>query len=488
MDERKPIFYDHKRLRWRRTRRALEIGGILFSIILVIFFLTVINRVDLPSLLLPTARTGLRPVEAVTPGKLAVPHRKNRRQRIDALGQTSPSAGAAVPSNDVPENYDPLRMAFYVSWDSSSLASLKQHFHDIDLLVPEQMHSITADGRLDTETDPKLDAWRQTLRIKLPMMPLLNNSDGTAWHTVEMAEMLRNPEARTHLVRQSVAFAVDGGHSGVVLDFEEVPHQSQRDFVKFIGELAAGLHGAGLKLMVALPAADWDYDYADIGRLSDAIILMNYDQHWLSSAPGPIAAQDWFVTNISTLLKLVPREKLIMGIANYAYDWPDAKGRAAHENAISQSFEEAVVTASESETSIEFDPDTLNPHYSYYDEHDHVHQVWMMDAITTYNELRAAERFGVRGTALWRMGQRGSLAVVDLGHHPSGRRFARTPGRLASRLRFHPRGRRGHLAHHRHAAKRAAHAALRRRHAKHRGREIRQPALQLSHRAGGRGA
>src|SRR6266849_5774670 len=36
--------------------------------------------------------------------------------------------------------------------------------------------------------------------------------------------------------------------------------------------------------------------------------------------------------------------------------------------------------------------------------HNHVHQVWMLDAITAYNELRGSERLGVQGTALWRLG------------------------------------------------------------------------------------
>ena len=30
--------------------------------------------------------------------------------------------------------------------------------------------------------------------------------------------------------------------------------------------------------------------------------------------------------------------------------------------------------------------------------------VWMLDGVTAYNELRAAERVGVQGTALWRLG------------------------------------------------------------------------------------
>ena len=49
-------------------------------------------------------------------------------------------------------------------------------------------------------------------------------------------------------------------------------------------------------------------------------------------------------------------------------------------------------------------PASLNPHYSYSDEQNHTHQVWFLDAVTAYNELRASERLGVQGTALWRMG------------------------------------------------------------------------------------
>ena len=63
-----------------------------------------------------------------------------------------------------------------------------------------------------------------------------------------------------------------------------------------------------------------------------------------------------------------------------------------------------MITAVESEADITFDPETFNPHYSYEDENNRVHTVWMLDGVTAYNELRAAERAGVRGTALWRLG------------------------------------------------------------------------------------
>jgi cellulose synthase/poly-beta-1,6-N-acetylglucosamine synthase-like glycosyltransferase/peptidoglycan/xylan/chitin deacetylase (PgdA/CDA1 family) len=155
--------------------------------------------------------------------------------------------------------------------------------------------------------------------------------------------------------------------------------------------------------MVALPARDDAYDYEFFGKQCDAIVLMNYDQHWQTSPPGPIAAQDWFVENLRQVMEVVPAQKIVVGIANYAYDWSEVPKHTAY-SAQEFSVQTALLHAYESETQVEFDPGSLNPHYSYSDEQDRVHQVWMLDTVTAYNELRASDRLGVQGTALWRLG------------------------------------------------------------------------------------
>jgi spore germination protein YaaH len=156
------------------------------------------------------------------------------------------------------------------------------------LLIPEGLQCISADGRLDISQDAKLFDWMKSAGTEIPVMTLLQNSDGTVWHTAEMALMLAHPAARKNLETSIFNFVVAQHQPGVVLDFEEVPEKSQDDFRTFIGELAAQLHTQTLKLMVALPAADWSYDYKTIAQHADAIILMNYDQHWVTSEPGPI--------------------------------------------------------------------------------------------------------------------------------------------------------------------------------------------------------
>src|SRR5579863_8880243 len=107
--------------------------------------------------------------------------------------------------------------------------------------------------------------------------------------------------------------------------------------------------------------------------------------------------------NLQELLKVIPAQKIVVGVANYGYDWPEPD-KKSHPPAKDLSVQEALLHAYESEAQVELDPASLNPHYSYSDDSDRVHQVWFLDAITAYNELRASERLGVQGTALWRLG------------------------------------------------------------------------------------
>jgi len=423
MKERKPIFYDAERVRWRHTRRILEISGALLTLLLVYFFITVAGSVELPSALLPDTRPSYH--SAKKKNLKPVSLREGRHTRVAHIGQ-------------VPATYDPLRAAFFVSWDPNSLASLKKHYKDLDLLMPEQLHAVTPDGALtvvDYEVyqtvraspaealyrlkQDKLHQWLRSLNppVDLPMMGVLNNYDGVVWRVKELEDMLGNPAARHHLIADVVEYAVAAHQAGIVVDFEGVPLKSQPHFREFTGELALALHSAGLKVMIALPARDDEYDYAFFGRETDAIILMNYDQHWVTSEPGPIAAQDWFMENLRQVRQVVPAQKIVVGIANYAYDWTEASKKLAR-HAEEFSVQEALLHADESGTDVEFDAASLNPHYSYEDEQNLTHQVWMLDGVTAYNELRAGERLGVQGTALWRLGSADSSIwpVWDVTH------------------------------------------------------------------------
>jgi hypothetical protein len=109
MKERGPIFYDAQRVRWRRTRRVMEITGALLTLLVAYFFVTIAVSVELPAGLLPSTKPLYR---AFKSKKKPAPPREGRRRRVANIGT-------------VPASYDPVRAAFFVSWDANSLASLK---------------------------------------------------------------------------------------------------------------------------------------------------------------------------------------------------------------------------------------------------------------------------------------------------------------------------------------------------------------------------
>src|SRR6202140_3024244 len=225
MKERRPIFYDAERVRWRRTRRVLEISGALLILLLGYFFITVGVSVELPAGLLPDTRPVYRALKIKAKAK--PPAREGRHRRVANIGT-------------VPASYDPLRAAFFVSWDAASFASLKKHYKDIDVLIPDQLHAVTPDGALtivDYERyqtvkaspmqaisllkDDKLHRWMKSANVELPLMALLDNSDGRTWRIKEMAALLGNKTARRNLVRDVVDYTVGAHQAGVVVDFEE---------------------------------------------------------------------------------------------------------------------------------------------------------------------------------------------------------------------------------------------------------------------------
>ena len=134
MKERKPIFYDAERARWRLTRRVMEITGALLTLLLAYFFVTIVVSVELPAGLLPDIKPAFHALKSSKKKPIAV--REGRRRRVANIGK-------------VPESYDPLRAAFYVSWDANSLApelsfnaSLKPRTRSIlvsDPLTPSMM-------------------------------------------------------------------------------------------------------------------------------------------------------------------------------------------------------------------------------------------------------------------------------------------------------------------------------------------------------------
>jgi hypothetical protein len=117
---------------------------------------------------------------------------------------------------------------------------------------------------------------------------------------------------------------------GLDVDLEGIEAEDRERFTDFLIRLKSVMQAAGLKLSVTIQAQDgknfWfgaaGQDIAKIAEIADEVRIMAYDRHSKSSGPGPVAPADWIADVAEYNLKLIPREKIVMGIPSYGYIWP----------------------------------------------------------------------------------------------------------------------------------------------------------------------
>jgi cellulose synthase/poly-beta-1,6-N-acetylglucosamine synthase-like glycosyltransferase/peptidoglycan/xylan/chitin deacetylase (PgdA/CDA1 family)/spore germination protein YaaH len=411
----KPVFYDPNQSRWRRLRRLFDFLGVSITLLVAFFVYTAWRDERLPDLLLPQVK---RPFHSLSEKEKEKAKEKRRLAASRGHRKSKKSPSQVVLNQD-----EGIRAAFYVQWDAASFSSLREYAHQIDLLYPEWLHVLSADGTvqgLDQETfkyfnvvqdgkvhpvDDKVMPFLKAEVADMEVFPLVNNFDETEWRP-EIAGFLMNPDARASFRQQIDTFLTSDKYHGLMIDFEDFPKRAQPGYLALLTELGEDLHSKGQKLYVSVPARDKDFDYAAIAAQVDGVVLMNYDENETENDPGPVASQDWFTKNLEIALQQIPQEKLICAIGNYGYDWvekpeknppPDLKN-------VNVSVQEAWLAARDSEQDIDFDSDSLNPHFSYKDERNLNHEVWYLDGVTALNEMRAARTLGIRTFALWRLG------------------------------------------------------------------------------------
>jgi spore germination protein YaaH len=188
-------------------------------------------------------------------------------------------------------------------------------------------------------------------------------------------------------------------YDGLQIDFEYVLAGDAGAFHSFLAELRNGL--AGKMFTVAFPARtralkDDAYDYARIKPLVDRVLVMAYDEHWSTSEPGPIASMDWCRKVASYSLKVLGKEKLIMGLPFYGRAWGHINpSRAYIYSGIERLKEEYEVSEVTRTGGI--------PHFSY--EAPVSVTVYYEDDFSLSARMEMYRSLGVGAVGFWRLGQ-----------------------------------------------------------------------------------
>ncbi len=190
-------------------------------------------------------------------------------------------------------------------------------------------------------------------------------------------------------------------YDGLQVDWELVMSDDAQNYIDFLKELKAGLKGKTLS--IAIPArvktlTNDAYNYEKLSKTADKIIIMAYDQHWSTSAPGPVAGTDWCQRICDYAKTQIPPEKLIMGMSFYGRAWRDDTegGKAYTYPKLQNLMQEHKIKKTERD-------EYLVPHFSFTKKM--TVTLWFDDSLSLLTRTKMYSEKGIQSLSYWRIGQ-----------------------------------------------------------------------------------
>ena len=245
-----------------------------------------------------------------------------------------------------------------------------------------------------------------------PIMVITNVENGQ--FSRELAtEILSNDELINKLLDNAIKTMKEKGYKGIDFDFEYLGAENKERYVSFLKLASEKLKKEGYTLSAALAPKYSDdqtgilyegHDYKAIGDIVDYVFFMTYEWGWSGGPPRPVAPIDEVRKVMDYALSVVPKNKIMMGIPLYGYDWtlPYVRG-GKFAKAISS--QQAIELANKYGVEIKYDEEAQSPYFNYTDEEGKAHIVWFEDARSIQAKFDLVKELGLKGLFYWVLGR-----------------------------------------------------------------------------------
>jgi peptidoglycan-N-acetylglucosamine deacetylase len=411
------VFFDPTRRRWWWIKRIGTLLG-LFAVVTVSVWLVSLFTIPLlpgvEGITAPIRRSIKRSMHLQRhQTALQLYLQKRARERLlreIAKQRTAKRLRAARP----PINAPGIVAAFYAPWQETGLHALRANASRMTHLMPAWVHLNNQGNGLDFhDWDPStvphnndvIDIARSN---NLNIVPVLSNAQMSAFDATRAHAFLTNVPGQLTVIKQLRGWLLAYHFQGINVDFENMPPADFPLYIAFLQRMRIAFAPAHLIVTADLETRQEirpSY-WRDIANVCDFVVVMAYDEHSEDSqTPGPIASIDFYRKILDRAATFIPHDKLVIGIANYGYDWQ--KGR---DWADPVTYQGALLLAQKyrsdekPEDVVDFDSTALNPTFWYEDDEGNEHEVWFLDAITAANEWMIAQDYGIRGVGIWVLG------------------------------------------------------------------------------------
>ena len=281
-------------------------------------------------------------------------------------------------------------------------------------MVSPSYFDLNEDGSLKLTTKIDNNFIKEMQRRKIKVVPFLSNH----WSREVAREALKNREALAQDIADAVVkYNLDGINS----DLENITEEDREDYVDFIKLLRKKLP-KGKELSVAVMAnpngrgtgINGGHDYKGLAQHSDYLMIMAYDESYRGGPAGPVASINFVEKSIQYAVKQVSSDKVVLGIPFYGRYWNAAESTGGYGIHLTQidtllSKYKGVVT---------FDDKSKSPKATFMvkaeDEKFSVfgrelgpgnYTVWYENEESIKHKLRLVQKYNIKGTGSWSLGQ-----------------------------------------------------------------------------------
>jgi peptidoglycan-N-acetylglucosamine deacetylase len=414
------VFFDPSRRRWWWIKRIGTLVGLAVVVAVSLTLISLETQALLPGIEGITAplkrqlRRSLH-VPRHSTAKLQFLAKKDRQRLLDAVARDNKRRRPAPPPQK-----SGIVAAFYAPWQETGLNSLRANAKNITHVLPSWVH-LTGDGKgLDfrdwypDSVPHNNDVLKIARDNNLKIVPVFQNAQiGTSgsgeFDQTRVHLLLGDPQRQDDIISGLRSWCFANHFHGINVDFENLDAADYALLPAFLRRMKTAFDQNQLSVSCDLEARAPETAWRAISAICDFVIVMAYDEHSsMSAKPGPIASMNWYRDVLDRAGRNIPREKLVIGLANYAYDWMDGRDWAdplTYQGALLKAQTYRIDAFHEKpQDVVDFDDEFLNPTFWYTDDEGKEHEVWLLDGVTAANQWMLAQNYSPRGVAIWVLG------------------------------------------------------------------------------------
>lgn len=278
----------------------------------------------------------------------------------------------------------------------------------VNVISPTWFSLVKDNGSYKGKENLDYIRWANTNGYEL--WPLANN----AYNKDMSKKFLYSAQSRERYIEQLLQTYTNLGFKGINIDFENMYGVDKDQYTKFISELTSRFRKEGMVVSVDVTftggSDTWSrcYDRQALGMLVDYVMVMAYDETGASSqTSGSVASFGWVDRKMKDMVKLVPSEKIVMGMPFYTRVWTETpsskpgKKVDVKSSAVSMKFIQELLV---SKNLVPVWDDKAKQNFVTYMDKNAVKKIWIEDSASLREKMTVQRDMRLAGVASWRRG------------------------------------------------------------------------------------